>query len=58
MGDEDLAELAAGSLLLGERRLELAGNDEPALDEVLAERPPREVDFRHGEKIGSRRPLL
>src|SRR5207248_3957453 len=51
-GDQDLTELASRLLLLGERGVELASEDEPALDEVLAERTPREVDFRHAEKIG------
>ena len=58
VGDEDLAQLPAAALLLGERRLELAGNDETALDEVLAEGPPGEVRLRHVEKIGRRSQLL
>jgi hypothetical protein len=58
VGDEDLAELPARPFLLGEGRLELARDDEPAVDQVLAERPPGEVDLSHITKIGSRHALL
>ena len=58
LGDEDLAELPAAAPLLGKRRLELAREDEPALDEVLAERPPREAGVRHAEKIDTSSALL
>src|SRR5205085_330665 len=46
--DEDLAELAAGPFLLGERGFELALDDEPVLDEELAEQArPGRLRYRH-----------
>src|SRR5207253_2532990 len=50
--DEDLAEAPAGLALDVQRLLELAPDDEPALDEVLAERTPREVGLRHAAPSG------